>query len=66
MAVIARPQNTSDTCKKTCCYSLRRNAIKKMKAHQKGKLLIEIEPIVNEEIIVSQENAAAFKDWIGS
>jgi DNA-binding LytR/AlgR family response regulator len=42
------------------------NAIKRMKAFTKGKLQIEVEPIVKEEIIVSQENAGLFKEWIGS
>ncbi len=46
-------------------YLINVNAIKRMKAQQKGKLLVEVLPVVNEEIIVSQENAAAFKDWIG-
>lgn len=46
-------------------YLVNVNAIKRMKAHQKGKLIVELQPIVNEEIIISQENAAAFKEWIG-
>lgn len=47
-------------------YLVNVNAIKKMKAHSKGKLIIEVQPVVNEEIVVSQENAGAFKEWIGS
>jgi DNA-binding LytR/AlgR family response regulator len=47
-------------------YLVNVNAIKRMKAHQKGKLIVEVQPAVNEEIIVSQENASAFKEWIGS
>jgi DNA-binding LytR/AlgR family response regulator len=41
------------------------NAIKRMKSYAKGKLLVEVQPLVNEEIIVSQENAGLFKEWIG-
>ena len=40
------------------------NAIKRMKAQQKGKLIVEVQPVVNKEIIISQENAGAFKEWI--
>jgi DNA-binding LytR/AlgR family response regulator len=41
------------------------NAIKRMKTQTKGKLQIEVQPLVNEEIIISQENVGLFKDWIG-
>ncbi|HTE12527.1 MAG TPA: LytTR family DNA-binding domain-containing protein [Chitinophagaceae bacterium] len=41
-------------------------AIKKIKAWPKSKLLIEVDPPINEEIIVSQENVGAFKDWVGN
>ncbi len=41
------------------------NAIKKIKSHSKSKLLLELEPSVSEEVIVSQENATAFKEWAG-
>lgn len=41
------------------------NAIKKIKSFAKSKLLLELEPVVAEEIIVSQENVAAFKEWAG-
>ncbi|MEO5996269.1 MAG: LytTR family DNA-binding domain-containing protein [Chitinophagaceae bacterium] len=40
------------------------NAIKKIKAYPKSKLLIDVDPAVGEEIIISQENVAAFKQWI--
>jgi len=39
-------------------------AIKKFKSFDKGKILIELLPKVNEEIIVSQEKAAQFRKWI--
>ncbi|MEP6724246.1 MAG: LytTR family DNA-binding domain-containing protein [Bacteroidota bacterium] len=41
-------------------------AIKKIKTWPKSKLLIEVNPPVNEEIIVSQENVSAFKEWVGN
>ena len=42
------------------------NAIKKIKSYAKSKLLLEIEPPVNEEVLVSQENVVSFKEWMGS
>ena len=53
-----------------CFYRLNRKylanmiAIKKIKAFSKSKLLIHVEPVVDEQIIISQENAAAFKEWL--
>ena len=41
-------------------------AIKKIKSYPKSKLLIEVFPTIDEEIIVSQENANAFKEWAGN
>ncbi|WP_153797708.1 LytR/AlgR family response regulator transcription factor [Foetidibacter luteolus] len=41
------------------------NAVKKMKLYGKGKLLIELLPAVEEEVIISNENVAAFKEWMG-
>jgi DNA-binding LytR/AlgR family response regulator len=42
------------------------NAVKKMKLYGKGKLLVELVPAVEEEVIISNETIAAFKEWIGS
>jgi two-component system LytT family response regulator len=28
-------------------------------------LMLEVAPLVTEDIIISQENAAAFKQWMG-
>ncbi len=42
------------------------NAVKKIRASSKSKLLIELEPAPQEEVIVSQENATSFKEWMGS
>jgi DNA-binding LytR/AlgR family response regulator len=42
------------------------NAVKKMKLYGKGKLLVELIPAVEEEVIISNETVPAFKEWIGS
>ncbi len=46
-------------------YLAQLHAIKKIRSIPKSKLQIEIEPAVNEDIIISQENTAAFKEWLG-
>lgn len=47
-------------------YLAQINAIGKMKAYPKGKILVELIPPVPEEIIISQEQAASFKNWVAS
>jgi DNA-binding LytR/AlgR family response regulator len=47
-------------------YLIQLNAIKKIKTWPKSKLQLEVEPVVNEDIIISQENVSAFKEWMGS
>ncbi|MES2772645.1 MAG: LytTR family DNA-binding domain-containing protein [Bacteroidota bacterium] len=42
------------------------NAVKKIKAYGKGKLLLELFPAVEEEVVISNENMAAFKEWVGN
>ncbi len=46
-------------------YLVHQNAIKKIKSYPKSKLLLELEPAISDEIVISQENVAAFKDWMG-
>jgi DNA-binding LytR/AlgR family response regulator len=46
-------------------YLLQQNAIKKIRSYPKSKLQLELEPSLQEEIIISQENVAAFKEWMG-
>ena len=46
-------------------YLVNMSAIKRIKTYPKSKLLLEIVPLVTEDIIISQENAAAFKHWMG-
>lgn len=40
-------------------------AIVRFRSHEKGKVLVELKPAVSGEVVVSQEQAAAFKVWIG-
>lgn len=47
-------------------YLVQMNAIKKIKTYPKSKLQLELEPAIADEIIISQENASAFKTWIES
>lgn len=46
-------------------YLVNMTAIRRMKVYPKSKLLLELEPAINEEIIIAQENVAAFKEWMG-
>jgi DNA-binding LytR/AlgR family response regulator len=46
-------------------YLVHLNAIKKIKSFPKSKLQLELEPAINEDIIISQDNVAAFKEWMG-
>lgn len=46
-------------------YLVQVGAIQKIKSHSKGKLLLELQPPAAEEIVISQEGAAAFKEWMG-
>lgn len=45
-------------------YLMSLNAIKRMKALPKSKLQLEVDPPVQEEIIISAENLADFKSWM--
>lgn len=45
-------------------YLVHLNAIKKIKSFPKSKLQLELEPAINEDIIISQDNVAAFKEWM--
>ena len=46
-------------------YLVNMSAIKRIKTYPKSKLLLEVEPVLSEEIIISQENVTAFKQWMG-
>lgn len=46
-------------------YIINANYIKRFKPLERSKISVELTLPVNEEIIISQENAASFKKWIG-
>lgn len=46
-------------------YLVSIDAITKFKPYTKGKILVELQPKTPEDAVVSQENAAAFKEWMG-
>jgi two-component system LytT family response regulator len=46
-------------------YLVHLNSIKKIKTYPKSKLQLEVEPAISEDIIISQENVGAFKEWMG-
>ena len=46
-------------------YIINANYIKRFKTLEKSKISVELTLPVNEEIIISQENSASFKKWIG-
>lgn len=41
------------------------DSIAKFKSFDKGKIVVELIPPLTEEVIVSQENSADFKQWVG-
>jgi len=45
-------------------YLVHLNAIKKIKCFPKSKLQLELEPAINDDIIISQDNVTAFKEWM--
>jgi two-component system LytT family response regulator len=45
-------------------YLVNINAIKKIRSVGKGKLAVEILPSVEEDILISNENSLAFKEWM--
>lgn len=46
-------------------YLVNMSAIRRIKTYPKSKLLLEVEPSLQEEIVISQENVTAFKQWMG-
>lgn len=45
-------------------YLVHLNAIKKIKCFPKSKLQLELEPAIDDDIIISQDNVTAFKEWM--
>ncbi|HEX5652777.1 MAG TPA: LytTR family DNA-binding domain-containing protein [Chitinophagaceae bacterium] len=46
-------------------YLVHLSSIKKIKTYPKSKLQLELDPPPSEDIIISQENVSAFKEWMG-
>lgn len=46
-------------------YLINMSAIRRIRSYPKSKLEVEVEPSLDEEIIISQENVSAFKEWMG-
>jgi len=46
-------------------YLVNIHHIKRIRTLAKSKLLLELSPPAQEEVIISQENVAAFKEWAG-
>ena len=46
-------------------YLVNAAAIRKVSALPKSKLMVEVEPAPKEELVVSSENSAGFKKWMG-
>ena len=46
-------------------YIINANYVKRFKPLERSKISVELVLPVNEEIIISQENSASFKKWIG-
>lgn len=44
---------------------LRHKAIRQIQVMHKGRLLLELEPSLKEEVLVSIDRVTAFKDWLG-
>ncbi|NUN68767.1 MAG: response regulator transcription factor [Bacteroidetes bacterium] len=40
-------------------------AVRRFRPLDKGKLLVDLDPSAGDDVIVSQENASAFKQWMG-
>jgi two-component system LytT family response regulator len=50
-------------CRVNRKYLVNRSAIRKVSVLPKSKLLIEVEPAVSEDLVVSSEGSAGFKKW---
>lgn len=47
-------------------YLVNMNAIRRIKTFPKSKLMVELNPSVDEDVLISQETASDFKQWLGS
>jgi DNA-binding LytR/AlgR family response regulator len=47
-------------------YLVHIESVVRCRAYGKGKLLLELKPVAEEDVIVSQERAPALRDWLGA
>jgi DNA-binding LytR/AlgR family response regulator len=47
-------------------YLVHIDSVIRCRPYGKGKLLLELKPVAEEDVIVSQERAGAFRDWLGA
>jgi DNA-binding LytR/AlgR family response regulator len=47
-------------------YVVRADAVIRCRSYGKGRLILEVRPEADDEIIVSQERAGAFREWLGA
>lgn len=66
LADLERETNPSVFYRVNRKYLVNVSAIQKIKSYPKSKLQLELQPSTQEEVIISQENVAAFKEWMGS
>jgi two-component system LytT family response regulator len=45
-------------------YLVQLSAVLRMRSYPKSRLLLDISPPMDEEVLISQENVSAFKEWI--
>lgn len=64
LAEIEKQVDPSQFCRVNRKYLVNIGAIKRIKSFSKSKLQLELEPSMSEEIIISQENVALFKEWM--
>jgi DNA-binding LytR/AlgR family response regulator len=46
-------------------YLISADAVVRCRAYGKGRLILDVKPSADEDIIVSQERASAFREWLG-
>ena len=66
LAVLEKELNPSQFYRVNRKYLVNISAIKKIKTYSKSKLLLELNPPVQEEVIISQETVTHFKEWMGN
>jgi DNA-binding LytR/AlgR family response regulator len=65
LATLASELDESEFFRLTRNYHTRASAIRGFSSRGKGRLAVELQPRSPDEVIVSQENGAAFRTWVG-